>query len=92
MYIREENPESSGPEYIYTQDERTLYVKTHTSTSAIFVNGAKKSDGSNSPAQLTTPYTYYVTAVDEQRRESELSVGSSITGPASNNWQGGDYI
>jgi hypothetical protein len=91
VFIREENP-GDGPEYIYTQDERTLYVKTHTSTSAVFVNGAKMSDGSKSPAQLTTPYTYYVTAVDAQSRESELSVGSSITGPASNNWQGGDYI
>ncbi len=57
-----------------------------------FVNAAKKSDGSLSKAQVTTPYTYYVTAVDKDGRESELSGKSEITGPASNNWQAGDYV
>ena len=59
---------------------------------ATFYNQAKKSDGSQATAQLTTPYTYYVTAVDQDGRESELSPGVTITGPASNNWQGGDWL
>jgi hypothetical protein len=58
----------------------------------IFVNEARNSDGTKSPAQLTTPYTYFVTALDEDGKESPLSEGGDITGPASNNWQGGDYI
>lgn len=57
-----------------------------------FVNEAKKSDGSGSSAQLVTPYTYYVTAVDKDGKESELSEGADLTGPASNNWQAGDYL
>lgn len=57
-----------------------------------FVNGAKKSDGTRSDAQLVTPYTYSVTAVDSDGKESELSAGAGITGPSSNNWQAGDYI
>jgi hypothetical protein len=57
-----------------------------------FVNGAVKSDGSLSPAQLTTPVSYRVSALDEGDRESELSGAATITGPSSNNWQGGDYV
>jgi hypothetical protein len=57
-----------------------------------FVPGAKKSDGSASPAQLVTPYTYYITAVDADGKESELSPGADIDGPSANNWQSGDYI
>jgi hypothetical protein len=60
--------------------------------SAAFTNGAKMSDGSSSPAQLVTPYTYFVTAVDADGKESELSAGAGITGPSQNNWQGGDYM
>ena len=60
--------------------------------SAVFVNGAKNSDGTVSEAQLTTPYTYYVTSVDKDGKESGLSPGIGITGPAENNWQAGDYI
>lgn len=59
---------------------------------AVFKNEAKKSDGSPSAAQLVTPYTYYVTAVNADGKESELSPGIEITGPSSNNWQGGDYM
>ncbi len=57
-----------------------------------FSNGARKSDGSISPAQLISPYSYFVTAVDSDGRESNLSAEARITGPASNNWQAGDYI
>lgn len=60
--------------------------------SAAFVNGAKNSDGTASAAQLTTPYTYHVTSVDKDGKESGLSLGIEITGPAENNWQAGDYI
>ncbi|UQZ90838.1 hypothetical protein C4J81_17135 [Deltaproteobacteria bacterium Smac51] len=67
-------------------------IKAPSYVSAEMHNEAKKSDGSLSEAQLTTPYTYYVTAADKDGRESELSRGGSITGPASNNWQAGDYI
>lgn len=59
---------------------------------ARFTNGAVKSDGSNSAAQLVTPYTYYVTAVDEDGKESEMSPGVDFKGPSSNNWQAGDYM
>ncbi|MDR2123591.1 MAG: hypothetical protein LBP38_01215 [Desulfovibrio sp.] len=72
-----------------------LYTRAATDTwvpHIAFVNGAKNSDGSSSPAQTTTPYTYYVTAVNAEGKESEVSEGADITGPASNNWQGGDYI
>lgn len=57
-----------------------------------FINGARKSDGSVSQAQLVTPYSYYVTAVNDDGKESGLSEPANITGPASNNWQAGDYI
>ncbi len=58
----------------------------------VFKNEAKKSDGTASVAQLVTPYTYYVTAVDQDGKESELSPGVEIEGPSSNNWQAGDYV
>ena len=61
------------------------------SVTASFVNGARKSDGSVSPASLLTPYSYTVTALDENGKESEAAVLALITGPASNNWQAGDY-
>ncbi len=57
-----------------------------------FVNNAKKSDGSASAAQLVTPYAYYVSAVDGDQKESEMSPVAKLTGPAVNNWQGGDYV
>ncbi len=60
--------------------------------SIAFINGAKKSDGSASAAQLTTPYTYFVTAVNADGKESGLSAGCNFTGPAENNWQAGDYL
>lgn len=63
-----------------------------TGLTARFVNGAVKSDGSSSPAQLVSPYTYTVTALNDEGKESALSTGVNITGPASNNWQAGDYI
>ena len=62
------------------------------SVAVSFVNGARKSDGSVSPATLLTPYEYMVTAVDADGKESEASASSSLTGPASNNWQAGDYV
>ena len=57
-----------------------------------FVNAAKMSDGSTSWAMLVTPYTYSVTAVDKEGKESVASQGVNITGPATNNWQSGDYM
>ena len=39
-----------------------------------------------------TPYRYYVTALDNRNRESELSPSAYIDGPASNNWQAGNSI
>lgn len=82
---------------IYSPINENLYRKEDKSSTTYipnveFVNGAKKSDGSTSPAQLVTPYTYYVTAVNADGKESELSAGANITGPSSNNWQAGDYI
>lgn len=59
---------------------------------AIFVNNARKSDGTVSPATCVVPYTYYITGVTHDGQETELSVENNITGPASNNWQVGDYI
>jgi hypothetical protein len=59
---------------------------------ATFVNEAEDSAGDPSEAQLVTPYTYYVTAINADGKESGLSTGSKITGPAANNWQAGDYI
>ncbi|MDR2800433.1 MAG: hypothetical protein LBB52_04095 [Desulfovibrio sp.] len=76
----------------YDPINENLYRKTGTAANLTFVNGARMSDGSASAAQLVTPYTYYLTAVDKDGRESGLSTGGEITGPASNNWQAGDYI
>ena len=39
-----------------------------------------------------TNYAYYVTAIDSEGRESELSEGFEIMGPASNNWPSGAKI
>lgn len=81
------------PKYARVYEE--LYRKSGQSQAgggATFINGAKDSAGDASPAQLVTPYTYYVTALDEDGKESELSAGADITGPASNNWQAGDYV
>ena len=70
----------------------TCPVAAPKSVAATFVNAAKKSDGTASPAMLVTPYTYVVTAVDPNGKESVASQKTSITGPASNNWQAGDYM
>ena len=70
----------------------TAQIASPTGLAASFVNGAKKSDDTPSPAQLVTPYTYYVTAVNKDGKEGSLSAGVAITGPSSNNWQAGDYI
>lgn len=60
---------------------------------AIFYNKAVNSSGKISPATRNTVYTYYVTAVSKNTgRESLLSEANIVTGPASNNWQVGDYI
>ena len=60
---------------------------------AAFYNRAKNSQGQIVPAVRNTVYTYYVTAISKVTgRESLLSEPSVITGPASNNWQVGDYI
>ena len=40
----------------------------------------------------STPYTYYVTALDQDGKESELSVGFKVSGPPSNNWTAGQTI
>ncbi|MDR1947618.1 MAG: hypothetical protein LBQ51_10715 [Desulfovibrio sp.] len=95
--VPDSNPEDgyNNSYTAYVPINYDLYQQTATDTwvpNIQFVNGAKMSDGSTSPAQLTTPYTYFVTAVDADGKESELSAGADITGPASNNWQGGDYI
>ncbi|MDR1684874.1 MAG: hypothetical protein LBR82_00255 [Desulfovibrio sp.] len=79
----------------YYPINKNLYSRTASNTNVpniSFTNGAVMSDGSNSPAQLTTPYSYYVTAVNADGKESEVSAAANITGPATNNWQGGDYI
>ena len=39
-----------------------------------------------------TPYTYYVTSVDDNGRESELSAPANLNGPPSNNWPAGATI
>ncbi|MDR2946433.1 MAG: hypothetical protein LBV79_06785 [Candidatus Adiutrix sp.] len=48
--------------------------------------------GSGQENGTATPYVYYVTAVDAEGRESELSAGAAISGPASNNWVAGSVI
>ena len=91
-YRRVEDP--PNPDYFNPINEN-LYRQTASSYSypyVRFVNGARDSTGATSPAQLVTPYTYYVTALNTEGKESELSEGADITGPSSNNWQGGDYI
>jgi hypothetical protein len=70
----------------------TAPMSSPNAPSVNFINDAKKSDGSDSPAQLTAQYSYFVTAVNGDDKESELSDPANITGPAVNNWQGGDYI
>ena len=70
----------------------TAPIAAPSSVSVSFTNGAKDSSGAPSPAQLVTPYTYYVTAINAAGKESGLSGGASITGPSSNNWQAGDYM
>lgn len=62
------------------------------SVSGQFVNQAKKDNGDIQEAQCTTPYTYAVTALDAGGKESAISGGWNVTGPASNNWRSGDYI
>ncbi|MDR2488771.1 MAG: hypothetical protein LBD42_04690 [Desulfovibrio sp.] len=69
-----------------------LYRRTGAALPVAFIHEARMSDGSDSPAQRTTSYTYHITALDAEGRESPMSAGASITGPASNNWQGADYI
>lgn len=60
---------------------------------SIFYNKATNSAGVVSPALRNTVYTYYVTAVSAATgRESLNSAPNVITGPASGNWQAGDYI
>lgn len=43
-------------------------------------------------SSFTTSYTYYVSAVTDEDKESELSDGVTISGPSSNNWQAGSYV
>lgn len=70
----------------------TAPIAAPASVSVGFTNGAKDSSGASSAAQLVTPYTYYVTAINAAGKESGVSGGASITGPSSNNWQAGDYM
>ncbi|MDR3176017.1 MAG: hypothetical protein LBU06_05745 [Desulfovibrio sp.] len=92
-FSKTDGEDSEGnPHTYYSPINENLYRKTGAAANIYFVNGAKMSDGSASPAQLITPYSYYVTAVDAQGKESEPSDAAGITGPASSNWQGGDYI
>lgn len=68
-------------------------IAAPSSITATFVNEAKDSSGAITPAQRSTPYTYYVTALDEIGKEGNaVKLASPISGPASNNWNGGDYI
>lgn len=83
--------------YTYAAINKDLYSATTTTTTTYvyaveFVNAATDSEGNISAAQLVTPYTYYVTSINSDGRESGLSEGAGITGPSSNNWQAGDYI
>ena len=41
---------------------------------------------SRSGGDAVTPYTYYVTAVNDDGKESGLPAGVNVDGPASNNW------
>lgn len=58
----------------------------------VFKNEAKMSNGAVSKANLITPYTYTVTAVDKDGKESAAAEKVELIGPASNNWQAGDYV
>lgn len=70
----------------------TAPIAAPASVTVSFTNGAKDSSGAVSPAQLVTPYSYYVTAINAAGKESGVSAGANITGPSSNNWQAGDFI
>ena len=48
--------------------------------------------GSGQTNAGSTPYSYGVTSVDKDGRESELSEVSRISGPGSNNWVAGSVI
>lgn len=90
-------PRSHGEYITYSPIKEDLYrqvakSRTYTVPAISFINEAKKSDGSHSAAQLVTNYSYYVTTVNKDGAESMASDPASITGPASNNWQAGDYI
>ncbi len=74
------------------EDLYEQYTYNAASTGIEFVNGAQKSDGSSSPAQIVTPYSYVVTAVNDNGEEGIASVPATLTGPSSNNWQAGDYM
>lgn len=96
-YITETVIRNGQREYVSKLVANTIDVYKQTATPysyayITFVNGAKKSDGSKSAAQLVTPYTYYVTAINAQGKESGASEKAEIKGPSSNNWQAGDYI
>ncbi|SHN66861.1 hypothetical protein [Desulfovibrio litoralis] len=69
-----------------------LYEADTAKNNIKFVNEAKKSDGSIQPAQVNTPYAYYITAVNEKNKESAASLAINTTAPASNNWSAGDYV
>ncbi len=96
LFRRDLNYGTYGEEYYsYSPVQQDLYAQASSSymvTNIQFVNGARKSDGSVSYPQLTTPYHYVVTAINDKGKESEASVPAHITGPASNNWQAGDYV
>ena len=62
----------------------TAPIAAPASVTVSFTNGAKDSSGAVSPAQLVTPYTYYVTAINAAGKESGVSAGANITGPSSN--------
>lgn len=92
--FREDN--SSGQYPVYTRINDNLFrvstVYENLPAGVHFVNNAVDSAGETAAPQLVTPYTYYVTALTADGRESGLSAPADITGPAANNWQGGDYI